>query len=184
MVRHHRRRAGRSPLAGDGHDHRLEPVMEARFVHEEYDGLLSGQGANHAPGEALAGFRHVDAGVGDETAQPGLHRVWDSQERQIARDGVEGAGFALATPKLKAARTAACGLDRFGNMLLIWLVQWRNGIGWRAGGSSLGLLFSPQGWGGVLARESTFSYTPPEKCKAVSIKGEGIRWLGFVLDLG
>ena len=36
----------------------------------------------------------------------------------------------------RAARTAAFGLDRFGNTLLIWLVQWRNGFGWLTGGSS------------------------------------------------
>ena len=46
--------------------------------------------------------------------------------------------FALAMPKLNAARTVACGLDRFGNTLLIWLVQWYNGIGWLTGGSSFG----------------------------------------------
>ena len=134
MISHHRH-GNRPPFAGDGHDHRLESVLEACFVHEEYDGLLSRRGANHAPGEVFAGFRHVDAGIGDETAQPRLDSVWDSQERQSAGDGVEWAGFGLAMPKLNAARTSACGLERFGNMLLIWFVQWHNGFGWRAGGS-------------------------------------------------
>ena len=167
MIRHHRNR-DRPTLAGDGHDHRLESVVEAGFVHEEYDRLLSRQGANHAPGEVFAGFRHVDAGVGDETAQPGLDRVGDSQERKAAGDLVEGAGFRLGDAKTEGGEDFGLRLgDRFGNMLLIWFVQWCNGIGWLTGGSSLGLLFSPQGWG-AFARESTFSYTPTEKCKAVS----------------
>ena len=51
--------------------------------------------------EALAGFRHVDAGIGDETADPGLDSVWDSQERQAAGDCVEGAGFGLGDAKAK-----------------------------------------------------------------------------------
>ena len=64
----------------------LAPVVEVGFIHEDYDGLLSRQGANHAPVEALAGFRHADAGIGDETANPGLDRVWDSQEGQVTRE--------------------------------------------------------------------------------------------------
>ena len=67
--------------------------MQAGFVHEDYDGLLSRRGANRAHGELLSGFRHVDAGIGDETAKPGIHGVGDSQERHAARDCVEGAGF-------------------------------------------------------------------------------------------
>ena len=51
-------------------------------------------------------------------------------------------------------------------MLLIWLVQWYNGFRWLTGGSSLMVLFSPQAWG-AFARESTFSYTLPQKCKSV-----------------
>ena len=89
-------------------------------------------------GGALAGFRHVDAGIGDETDEPGLDRVWDSQERQAAGDGVEGAGFGIGDAKSERRETSAWGLERFGNMLLIWLVRWRNGFGWRAGGSSFG----------------------------------------------
>ena len=48
------------------------------------------KGANHALGEVLEGFRHVDAGIGDETAKPGRVRVGDSQERQSAGGGVKG----------------------------------------------------------------------------------------------
>ena len=166
MIGHHRHR-DRPPLVCDGHDHRLEPVMEARFVHEEYDRLLPRQGANHAPGEIFAGFRHVDAGVGDETAQPGLHGVGDSQERQAARDLVEGAGFRLGDAKTE--RREDCGL-RLGQVrehafdLVGPVVQWHR----LAHGRLLLRGFcSPQGWS-AFARESTFSYTPSEKCKAVS----------------
>ena len=73
--------------------------MEAHFVHDNYDGLLSLQGANHAPGEILAGFRHIYAGIGGETAEPGLDRVEYSQEGQVEGDRVEGAGFRLGDAK-------------------------------------------------------------------------------------
>ena len=106
-------------------------------------GFFLGRAANHAPGEALSGFRYVDAGIGDETAQPGLKSVSGIPKNVRLRDGVERGDFALATPKLKAARTSACGLPRFGNTLLIWLVQRHNGIGWLTGGFSLGAFHSP-----------------------------------------
>ena len=78
---------------------------------------------------------------------------------------LSGRDSALAMPKLNAARTSACDLERFGKMLLIWLVQWFR----LAHGRLLlwGFCYSPQRWG-AFARESTLSYTPPEKCKAVS----------------
>ena len=118
------------------------------------------------------GFRHADAGIGDETAQSGLHCVGYSQERQAARDVVEGRDSALAMPNLKAAMTAAWGWERFGNTLLIWLVQWRNGsVGSRAR-FSLRLWFHHKD-GSAFARESTFSYATSEKRKAVSIEEEG-----------
>ena len=44
--------------------------------------------------------------------------------------------FALAMPKMNAARTAAWGLPRFGSAPLICLVQCYNGFGWLTGGSS------------------------------------------------
>ena len=66
--------------------------------------------------------------------------------------------LAVAAPSLKAARTVACGLERFGKALPVWLVQWCNVSGWLTVGSSLRLLFSPQEWS-VFVRESTlFSY--------------------------
>ena len=123
--------ADRPPLAGDGHCHRLAPVAEACFVHKDCDALLSRQGVN----QVLAGFRHVDAGIGDETAQPGLHGVGDSHERHAARDGVEGAGFRLGYAKAEGGEDF--GSLRFGSALLIWLVQWYNGFGWLTSGSSL-----------------------------------------------
>ena len=83
---------------------------------------------------------------------------------------------ALATPNLNAARTAAWDLMIFWNTLLIWLVQWRNGFGWRAGGSSFGA-FVVHRKDGALSPASQPFYTPPEKRKAVSIKEEGTRWL-------
>ena len=79
------------PLVCDGHDYRLESVVESGSVRDDYDGLLSRRGANRAPREVFAGFRHVDAGIGDETAKPSLARVGDSQERQAAGDLIEGA---------------------------------------------------------------------------------------------
>ena len=50
--------------------------------------------------------------------------------------------FALAMPNLNAARTSACGLEKFVNTLLIRLVEWRSGFGWRAGGSLFAGLLS------------------------------------------
>ena len=79
--------------------YRIEPVVEACFIHKDCNRLLSRQGANHASGEVLAGFRHVDAGIGDETEEPGLDRVGDSQERRSAGDCVGGAGFRLGDAK-------------------------------------------------------------------------------------
>ena len=73
--------------------------MEAGFIHKDCNGLLSRQGANHAPGEVLAGFHDVDERIGYKTAEPGRYRVGDSQERQSAGDCVEGEGFRLGDAK-------------------------------------------------------------------------------------
>ena len=82
--------ADRPSLVGDGHSHRLAPVVEAGSAHEGCDALLSRQSAIRAPGEVRAVFRHVDAGIGDETMRTGRHSVGDSQERQAAGGGVDG----------------------------------------------------------------------------------------------
>ena len=110
---------------------------------------------------------HVDAGVGDETAQPCLDRVGDYQERQAAGDLVEGAGFRFGDAKTE--RREDCRL-RLGQVrehafdLVRPVVQWHR----LAHGRLLLCGFcSPQRWS-FFARESTFSYTPTEKCKAVS----------------
>ena len=91
--------ADRPPLVGDEHCHRLAPVVEAGSAHEGCDALLSRQSAIRAPGEVRAVFRHVDAGIADETMRTGPHSVGDSQERQAARGGVDGAEFRLGDAK-------------------------------------------------------------------------------------
>ena len=121
---------------------------------------------------------------GDETAEPGLDRVWDSQERQSAGDGVEWAGFGLGDAKSERGENFGLRFAeawKHASDLVGPVAQWFR----LARGRLLlcGFCYSPQRWS-FFARESTFSYTPPEKCKAVSIKGEGIRWLEFWLGFG